>query len=73
MLARFAYDADAVDALKSSRTAEEWAAWVDEIGGWRVPRAVWRRAEQRLRALSFDIVPLSLPDPKGVDYVVDSP
>lgn len=62
VVVRFDFNPAAVDALKRSRTAAEWAAWLDHLGAWRVPRAVWRRAEHRFRGLGFDVVPLSMPD-----------
>ncbi|PTT20055.1 hypothetical protein DBR36_06525 [Microbacterium sp. HMWF026] len=60
ILARFPFDYAAVDAIKAARTADTWAAWLDDVGAWRVPRTLWRRVEQRLRALGYSIVPLGL-------------
>lgn len=63
ILARFPYSEAGVDAVKAARTADSWAEWLDEAGAWRVPRTLWRRAEQRLRAIGYAIVPLSPPHP----------
>ncbi|MDT0117783.1 hypothetical protein Q9R20_12380 [Microbacterium sp. PRF11] len=62
ILARFPFDCAAVDAIKAARTGDTWAAWLDNVGAWQVPRTMWRRVEQRLRALGYSIVHLSQPD-----------
>lgn len=62
ILARFPHDYAAVEAIKAARTGGTWAAWLDDVGAWHVPRTMWRRAERRLRALGYSIVPLTLPE-----------
>lgn len=75
ILARFPFSVAGLEALKAARTADSWAEWLDEAGAWRVPRTLWRRAEQRLRARGYTIVPLSMPNTgrEGVPRVLDAP